>query len=912
MKFNQLGDFGDARWINGLRRRKPLIHQLLVLRVTLTILMIPSGIVADATTAPENTRLSIETARAVETELGAVFRTQAPNGNYVLPDPMRGFETYPLLASAALDVFRATHDTPVLSQASYSIARYYRFLMTSADRDGDRLVETAAPWAARKGPMEDPAFNSLLALDVRNLARMNLELRRMPAALYWYDTGRMLERATVAVFYDAEANYFFPRDPVSGRSVRSLNPVAALPASFPDALGENCTDKVTYHVVRWASEAAAPSATVDDQEARAVERLSAIDVLRHRGHDPIVAALGGTEAPPTGGAVTRYALERATIPAPLFDRVLPLDLMFLMARGSQKLTDVQIVQLERSLPLVKALAVAEDDAPAKGVALDAAETAIRTVYAATSTLREKLRTRAFFSEDDRSSFVSGDPTVAAQRLLDDVLAVTRRAETRLQRMRFEPAGIRVNAQLAADAVVTGESITMRWEVTTGVPTAWKSITAGVFGETQVAINKTTPVRVAPATPLRFATRHTVRQGAGILKTTTFTLMLEDSLGTRRRYYVDRSVYVNPPVDVVAHFPAGRTIQNDVVPIEIRMKRHSTGSFAAQYFWFSPAGLKLKEGANGTISFGASDSTGARLHVEIPSPCRPGLFPFTLKFYSNDHDAGTITSSLFKAYQWTYVGPFAASGGLDKVCPPEKGVNLLQRYDGAGGKAQWHVVPDVASGSRGEISLRGLAKQTGVYYLYTVVACAYETDVQAQLSSNCRAALYVNGRRAAVTAGAARDSTSATVHLDADKNHILIKLVGDANARVWFALGDDGNLAADEFDNNLLELAGGYRELTARELGTGTAPQESRRLITLHFQDPEAKTVAVVGNFNGWSPEANPMKKVDEGWELTLSLAPGRYAYRFLVDQRKQVLDPSSKIEEPDGYGGKNSVMVVER
>jgi hypothetical protein len=349
-----------------------------------------------------------------------------------------------------------------------------------------------------------------------------------------------------------------------------------------------------------------------------------------------------------------------------------------------------------------------------------------------------------------------------------------------------------------------------------------------------------------------------------------------------------------------------------VPIEITMKRHSTGSFAAQYFWFSSAGLKLKEGSSGTIAFGAGDSSGTRLHVEIPSPCRPGLFPFTLKFYSGDRDAGTITSSLFKSYQWTYVGPFSASGGLDKVYPPEKGVSLLQRYDGAGGKVQWHVVPDVATGPRGEIALRGLGEKVGVYYLYTVVACAYETDVQALLSSNCRAALYVNGRRAAVSRGVAGDSTSARVHLEADKNHIIIKLVGNAKARVWFALGDDDNLAADEFDNNLLELAGGYRELSARELGTGTANQESRRLITLHYQDPEAKSVAVVGNFNGWSPEANLMKKMDNGWELTLSLPPGRYAYRFLVDQRKQVLDPLSRMEEPDGYGGKNSVMVVER
>jgi 1,4-alpha-glucan branching enzyme len=56
-----------------------------------------------------------------------------------------------------------------------------------------------------------------------------------------------------------------------------------------------------------------------------------------------------------------------------------------------------------------------------------------------------------------------------------------------------------------------------------------------------------------------------------------------------------------------------------------------------------------------------------------------------------------------------------------------------------------------------------------------------------------------------------------------------------------------------------------------------------------------------------------LQKSAEGkWELTLSLAPGRYPYRFLIDQKKQVLDPSTGITEPDGYGGQNSVVVVKR
>jgi hypothetical protein len=840
-----------------------------------------------------------------------VFKTQTPAGTYDLPEPMRGFQTYPLLARASVDAYRATANTPGLSQAAYSIGRYYTNLQTTADRDGDRLIETFAAWAPRNAPIEDPAYNSLLALDFRSLARLNLELRRTFPALYWYDSARILERAVIAATFDGEAHYFFPRDPASGRAVRSLNPIAALPARFPDAVGENFADKVAYHVVRWAGESAAPSLGVGDEEARAVERLAAVEVLRIGGHDAVIASLTSGIGPATGGAVSRYATERVTISETLFDRTLPLDLLFLLARGSQKFSDVDIIRLERSLPAVRALAVAEGDGPVAGVTVEAAEQAIKAVYTAAADLREKLRVRAFFSESDRREFAGPDPGVSSQRLLDDVLAVTRRAESRLFRMRAQAGGMRVSAQLADDHVVSGESMTMRWEISTRAPVAWRTVVAGVFGETLVTV-KDSPIRIESTSPLRFTTRHALRVGAGIMKTTTFILVLEDSTGARRRFHVDRSVFIHPPIGVVARFPEGRTIKGNVLPIEIDMKRHSPGSYAATYFWFSPAGLKLKEGNTGTIAFGAGDSTGARLHVEIPSPCRPGLFPFTLKFYSNDRDAGTISSSLFKAYQWTYAGPFSASGGLEKVHPPEKGVNLLQSYGGSSGQVKWRLVPDNASGSSGEVALRGLATQGGVHYLYTVVACAYETDVQALLVSNCPAAMYVNGRRAAATASAKGDSTSAVVHLDADKNHVLIKLLGDANAKVWFALGNDGNLAADEFDNNLMELAGGYRELSARELGTGVSTREARRLVTLRYENADAQSVAVVGSFNGWSPEAHPMKQKEGLWELTLSLPPGRYAYRFLIDQRKQVLDPSSRQEEADGYGGKNSVLVVER
>jgi hypothetical protein len=45
-----------------------------------------------------------------------------------------------------------------------------------------------------------------------------------------------------------------------------------------------------------------------------------------------------------------------------------------------------------------------------------------------------------------------------------------------------------------------------------------------------------------------------------------------------------------------------------------------------------------------------------------------------------------------------------------------------------------------------------------------------------------------------------------------------------------------------------------------------------------------KRVSLSGDFNGWSPDATPMKRHDDGhWETTFELAPGRYEYKFVRD-----------------------------
>ncbi|MEI6157754.1 MAG: glycogen-binding domain-containing protein [Atribacterota bacterium] len=70
-----------------------------------------------------------------------------------------------------------------------------------------------------------------------------------------------------------------------------------------------------------------------------------------------------------------------------------------------------------------------------------------------------------------------------------------------------------------------------------------------------------------------------------------------------------------------------------------------------------------------------------------------------------------------------------------------------------------------------------------------------------------------------------------------------------------------------------------------------------------------KTVAVAGDFSDW--DSMQMENVsDNSWKVTLRVKPGKYQYAFVVDGNEWVPDPDSPRQVFDGFGGVNSVLVV--
>jgi anti-sigma factor RsiW len=86
-----------------------------------------------------------------------------------------------------------------------------------------------------------------------------------------------------------------------------------------------------------------------------------------------------------------------------------------------------------------------------------------------------------------------------------------------------------------------------------------------------------------------------------------------------------------------------------------------------------------------------------------------------------------------------------------------------------------------------------------------------------------------------------------------------------------------------------------------------------REVDVVFVAPAAATVSVVGDFNGWDPRRNPMTRgaEREAWRTRLVLPPGVYQYSFVVDGTVWEKDPQAKNYLADGFGGENSVIIVD-
>ena len=74
--------------------------------------------------------------------------------------------------------------------------------------------------------------------------------------------------------------------------------------------------------------------------------------------------------------------------------------------------------------------------------------------------------------------------------------------------------------------------------------------------------------------------------------------------------------------------------------------------------------------------------------------------------------------------------------------------------------------------------------------------------------------------------------------------------------------------------------------------------------------PGSSRAEIVGSFTGWAPVA--MDKVGSSgyWSLTMKLPAGEHRYSYLVENGRQIPDPTVLNRERDDFGGENSIIKV--
>ena len=89
----------------------------------------------------------------------------------------------------------------------------------------------------------------------------------------------------------------------------------------------------------------------------------------------------------------------------------------------------------------------------------------------------------------------------------------------------------------------------------------------------------------------------------------------------------------------------------------------------------------------------------------------------------------------------------------------------------------------------------------------------------------------------------------------------------------------------------------------------TRKQPQKKRVYFKILAPEAREVHLCGTFNNWEVDARCLKKGSNGdWRTFLSLEPGVYEYRFLVDG--EWADHTESEMVPNAFGTKNCVRVV--
>ncbi|HVE55381.1 MAG TPA: S8 family serine peptidase [Pyrinomonadaceae bacterium] len=90
------------------------------------------------------------------------------------------------------------------------------------------------------------------------------------------------------------------------------------------------------------------------------------------------------------------------------------------------------------------------------------------------------------------------------------------------------------------------------------------------------------------------------------------------------------------------------------------------------------------------------------------------------------------------------------------------------------------------------------------------------------------------------------------------------------------------------------------------------PRIENSKIVFFYHDDRAASVYLVGDFNDWKKRETQFTKSADGvWRAAINgLKPGKYRYKFFVNDEVWTEDASHGLKEQDGFGGFHSILIV--
>ncbi|UCB44601.1 MAG: glycogen-binding domain-containing protein [Spirochaetota bacterium] len=94
--------------------------------------------------------------------------------------------------------------------------------------------------------------------------------------------------------------------------------------------------------------------------------------------------------------------------------------------------------------------------------------------------------------------------------------------------------------------------------------------------------------------------------------------------------------------------------------------------------------------------------------------------------------------------------------------------------------------------------------------------------------------------------------------------------------------------------------------------TKLEPPPKSYIVRFVYENEEAKSVVLLGDFNNWQKDEIVMQRVEgsDVWVAEVRLTEGLYKYGFLVDEINIVSDPFSRFNVKDGFGNESSFIVL--